>query len=87
MPFGERPLIVLGAGKRPAPPGTSDEVWAQMRIEKDGLRIDLSRLSNNSRFVLDPQSTHAIHMENPQLVARSIEEVLTAVSTGARLRP
>jgi pimeloyl-ACP methyl ester carboxylesterase len=87
VPFEDRPLIVLAAGKRPAPPGTSDELWAQMRIEKDGQRIDLSRLSNNSKFVLDPQSTHAIHLDNPQLVARSIREVLTAVSTGARLMP
>jgi pimeloyl-ACP methyl ester carboxylesterase len=87
VPFGERPLIVLAAGKRPAPPGTSDELWAQMRIEKDGQRIDLSRLSNNSKFVLDPLSAHAIHMDNPQLVARSIKEVLTAASTGAHLLP
>ncbi len=87
VPFGERPLIVLAAGKRPAPPGTADELWAQMRIEKDGQRIDLSRLSNNSRFVLDPLSTHAIHLDNPQLVARSIKEVLAAVSTGTRLVP
>jgi pimeloyl-ACP methyl ester carboxylesterase len=87
VPFGDRPLIVLAAGKRPAPPGTSDELWAQMRIEKDGQRIDLSRLSNNSKFVLDPLSTHAIHLDNPQLVARSIREVLTAVSTRARLVP
>jgi pimeloyl-ACP methyl ester carboxylesterase len=87
VPFGERPLIVLAAGKRSAPPGTSDELWAQMRIEKDGQRIDLARLSNNSKFVLDPLSTHAIHTDNPQLVARSIMEVLTAVSTGARLAP
>lgn len=87
VPFGDRPLIVLAAGKRPPPPGTSDTLWAPMRIEKDGQRIDLSRLSNNSKFVLDPLSTHAIHLDNPQLVARSIEEVLTAVSTRARLKP
>lgn len=39
-----------------------------MRIEKDGQKIDLSRLSNNSKFVLDPLSSHAIHLDNPQLV-------------------
>jgi pimeloyl-ACP methyl ester carboxylesterase len=86
-PLGERPLIVLAAGKRPAPPGTSDSLWAQLRVEKDGQRIDLSRLSSNSRFVLDPASSHAIHLDNPQLVARAIEEVLRAVATGAHLVP
>jgi pimeloyl-ACP methyl ester carboxylesterase len=86
-PLGQRPLIVLAAGRRPAPPGTSEELWAQLRVEKDGQRIDLSRLSSNSKFVLDPSSGHAIHKDNPQLVARAIEEVLAALSKGARLAP
>jgi len=86
-PLGKRPLIVLAAGKRPPPPGTSDELWAQLRVEKDGQRIDLSRLSSNSKFVLDPSSGHNIQNDNPQLVARSIEEVLAAWSKGVRLVP
>jgi pimeloyl-ACP methyl ester carboxylesterase len=87
VPLGVTPLIVLAAGKRPPPPGTSDELWSQLRVEKDGLRIDLSRLSENTKFVLDPASGHAIHADNPQLVARSIEDVLAAASRGARLTP
>ena len=87
VPLGSRPLIVLAAGKRPPPPGTSEELWTQLRVEKDGLRIDLSRLSSNSKFVLDPSSGHNIHTENPQLVARSIEDVLAAISKGIPLAP
>jgi len=87
QPLGDRPLIVLAAGKRSMPPGTSEELWAQLRVEKDGQRIDLSRLSNNSRFILDPASTHAIQTDNPQLVARAIEEVLEALKKGLRLVP
>ena len=86
-PLGNRPLIVLAAGKGPPPPGTSEELWAQLRVEKDGQRIDLSRLSSNSKFVLDPSSGHNIHKDNPQLVARAIEEVLAALSKGVRLAP
>ncbi len=86
-PLGNRPLIVLGAGKRPAPPGTSEELWTQLRVEKDGQKIDLSRLSSNTKFVLDPSSGHGIPTDNPQLVARSIEEVLKAASKGVRLIP
>jgi pimeloyl-ACP methyl ester carboxylesterase len=82
--LGDRPLIVLAAGKRPAPPGTADSLWNRLRVEKDGQKIDLSRLSKNSKFVLDPSSTHNIHGDNPQLVARSIEEVLAAGSTSRR---
>jgi pimeloyl-ACP methyl ester carboxylesterase len=84
-PLGNRPLIVLAAGKRPAPPGTSDELWSQLRVEKDGQRIDLARLSRNSKFILDPSSRHEIQIDNPQLVARAIDEVLEAVSKGNRL--
>lgn len=86
-PLGKRPLIVLAAGRRPAPPGTSEDLWTQLRVEKDGQQIDLSRLSSNSKFVLDPSSSHAIHIDNPQLVARAIEEVLAAASKGVRLAP
>jgi len=35
QPFGDHPLIVLGAGKRPPPPGTSDELWKTLRQEKE----------------------------------------------------
>lgn len=81
----ERPLIVLAAGKRPAPPGTADELWSQLRV--DGQRIDLARRSRNSKFILDPSSGHQLPSENPKLVARAVEEVVEAVSKGIRLAP
>jgi len=86
-PLGNRPLIVLAAGIRPPPPGTPDSLWAWLRVEKDGQKVDLSRLSGNSRFLLDPASTHALHVDDPELVARAIQDVLTAAVTGARLGP
>jgi pimeloyl-ACP methyl ester carboxylesterase len=85
VPFGDRPLIVLAAGKRPAPPGTADTLWNRLRVEKDGQKIDLSRLSRNSRFVLDPSSTHNIQIDDAPLVARAIEVVLEAVAKGTSL--
>jgi len=84
-PLGNRPLIVLGAGKRPKPPGTSDEKWKELRHERDALVQDLAHLSRNSKFVLDPSSSHAIHHDNPELVARAIKEVLEAASKGVPL--
>jgi pimeloyl-ACP methyl ester carboxylesterase len=86
-PLGKRPLIVLAAGRGSRPPGTSEELWAQLRVEKDGQKIDLSRLSSNARFVLDLSSGHAIQIANPQLVARAIEDVLAAASRGVSLTP
>lgn len=86
-PLGKRPLIVLAAGRGSRPPGTSDDLWAQLRVEKDGQKIDLSRLSSNSRFILDPSSSHAIQINNPQLVLRAIEDVLASASKGVPLTP
>lgn len=84
-PLGDRPLIVLHAGKRPPPPGTSEEFWNNLRQEKDDQGMDLARLSRNSKFVRDPLSGHNIHVDNPQLVARSIEEVVEVARKGTRL--
>jgi cyanophycinase len=87
QPLGQRPLIVLGAGKRPAPPGTSEEFAQQLRELRDRNVRDLARLSGNAKFILDPTSGHSIHTDNPQLGARAIEEVVAAVSSGGKLVP
>lgn len=83
-PLGDRPLIVLGAGKRPPPPGTSDSLWGVLRRERDQQVRDLTGLSRNSRFVLDTASSHAIQQDNPSVVARAIQEVLEAVTRHRR---
>lgn len=84
-PLGDRPLIVLHAGKRPAPPGTSEQFWKHLTQEKDDEGMDLARLSRNSKFVRDPLSGHNIHVDNPTLVANAIEEVVTAAIKGTKL--
>nr|AHZ45555.1 alpha/beta hydrolase fold protein [uncultured bacterium] len=84
-PLGDRPLIVLHAGKRPPPPGTSEEFWTNLKQEKDDQGMDLARLSRNSKFVRDPLSGHNIHVDNPVLVATAIEEVVTAGMKGTKL--
>lgn len=72
-PLGDRPLIVLGAGKRPPPPGTSDSLWGVLRRERDEQVLDLASLSRNSKFVLDSASSHAMQQDNPGLVAHAIQ--------------
>ena len=75
-PFGARPLIVIGAGKRLQPPGTSNEQWVQMRTARDRRVEALTRLSTNSRFILDPASSHNIQSDNPGIVATAIQDLL-----------
>ncbi len=83
-PLGDRPLIVIGAGKRTQPPGTSAEEWTAMRDARDAQVKGLSKLSSHSKFILDPASRHNVERDNPELVARAIEELVKEVSLGRR---
>jgi pimeloyl-ACP methyl ester carboxylesterase len=86
-PLGNRPLIVLAAARpSPAPPGLSDDAWNELQRERPEQVADLARLSGNSKLVRDPSSGHRIHVDNPELVARAIEEVMTAALNGVRVR-
>jgi pimeloyl-ACP methyl ester carboxylesterase len=83
--FGDRPLIVIGAGKRAQPPGTSTEKWLEMRSSRDSRVKELSKLSRNSKFILDPMSGHNIEHDNPKLVAEAIQELVNKLSPGRKL--
>lgn len=85
--LGGRPLVVLAAGKRTKPPGTSDELWNEIVKEKEEQVRALTQLSNNSKFFQDPESGHAMQNDNPKLVARSIEEVIQAILKKSKLSP
>lgn len=85
-PLGNRPLIVLGAGRRPQPPGTPDDLWKELKQEKDEQIRDLGTLSGNSKVIFDPSSGHALHADNPRLVAQAIREVLEALVNKTQLQ-
>src|SRR6185503_9796460 len=71
--LGSLPLIILGAGIRQQPPGTPDEQWKELRKERDEQIQGLTILSDNSKFILDPKSSHSIQNDDPDIVARSIQ--------------
>jgi pimeloyl-ACP methyl ester carboxylesterase len=83
--LGERPLIILGAGIRKQPPGTPDEQWQVIRKERDELVQGLIDLSSNSKYVLDPQSGHNIHYDNPTIIAKAIETVIKAIESKQKI--
>jgi pimeloyl-ACP methyl ester carboxylesterase len=80
---------VLAAGKSSIRPSsdTPPELLNELQQEKDDQKADLARLSRNAKLVRDPSSGHHIHVDNPELVARSIEEVIQAALKGTRLSP
>ena len=83
--LGNRPLVVIGAGKRNQPPGTPDEQWKELRTERDQQIQELTQLSSNSKFILDPKSGHLIHYDNPEMVAQAIEMVTQAIISKTKL--
>jgi pimeloyl-ACP methyl ester carboxylesterase len=83
--LGGRPLIILGAGIRQQPPGTPDEQWKELRNERDKQIQDLIILSNNSKFILDPKSSHSIQNDNPEIVAKSIQMVIHSITSKTKL--
>jgi len=80
-----RPLIILGAGIRQQPPGTSDEQWKGLRNERDKQIQDLTILSINSKFILDPKSSHSIQNDNPEIVAKSIQMIINSITSKTKL--
>jgi pimeloyl-ACP methyl ester carboxylesterase len=83
--LGSRPLVILGAGIRKQPPGTPDEQWKELRSERDKQVQDLTILSGNARFILDPESSHAIQNDNPEVVVKSIQMVINSIVSKTRL--
>ena len=83
--LGSRPLIILGAGIRKQPPGTPDEQWKELRSERDKQIQGLTILSNNSKFILDPKSSHSIQNDNPEIVAKSIQLVINSITSKTKL--
>jgi len=86
QPFGDRPLFVLAAGKRPPPPGMTEDSYRDIRRAIDQDRVDAAHLSRNSKFVLDVNSGHNIQLDDPQAVAEAVTEVVEAVKSHTKLK-
>ena len=79
------PLIIVGAGKRNPPPGTSEDQWKTLRSERDSQIQELTSLSSNSKFIPDPQSGHSIHIDHPEIVVQAINDVISAYRNDKKL--
>jgi pimeloyl-ACP methyl ester carboxylesterase len=87
QPFGDRPLFVLAAGKRPPPPGMTEDEYKEIRRAIDQDRVEAAHLSHNSKFVLDTNSGHDIQIDDPEAVVEAVEQVVTAVKNHTKLNP
>jgi pimeloyl-ACP methyl ester carboxylesterase len=81
--FGNMPLIVLTRG-RGGYDGRKDSV--QLENERLGAQKDLTHLSTNSKQVIDMNSGHNIHVEDPAVVISAIKEVFVAATKHSHLK-
>lgn len=74
--LGDMPLVVLVAGNREQPPGTTDSFWSQLKAERDVQGSDLVRLSSRGVLLRAERSGHNVQTDEPDLVVKAIKMVL-----------
>jgi pimeloyl-ACP methyl ester carboxylesterase len=79
--LGNIPLIVLSKGNGGFS-GVADS--AQLEQQRLALQDDLARLSTNSKHIIDKNSGHNIHLEDPPTVILAIKEVIEAAAHPGR---
>ncbi|HEY4325041.1 MAG TPA: alpha/beta hydrolase [Mucilaginibacter sp.] len=81
--LGNKPLIVLTRGDG----GYNGRVdSAEMENERLMLQEDLTHLSTNSKHLIDKNSGHNIHIEDPAFVIDAIRQVYDAVVNRSKLK-
>ena len=77
--LGDRPLIVLTAGKywKPDDPVAAKEIAAFHEVWIHELQSDLANLSDDGKQLIVQSSDHAMPEQAPQAIASAVKEVVT----------
>ena len=80
--LGNIPLIVITRGK-----GGYDGRKDSLELETERLQLqkELTNLSTNSKFIIDQNSGHNIHLEDPETVIDAIRQVYYAAKQNKKL--
>ena len=81
--LGNIPLIVISKGNGDYS-GLPDS--AELENQRLELQEELTHLSTNSRHIVDKNSGHNIHLEDPATVINAIKEVIYAYRTNTKLK-
>jgi pimeloyl-ACP methyl ester carboxylesterase len=77
--FGDKPVLVLTAGKFPAIPGIpSNDVQSFQNRWTNELQPQLAQLSTRGKQLVVADSTHMIPMERPAAVVEAVREIVQA---------
>jgi pimeloyl-ACP methyl ester carboxylesterase len=90
--LGDRPLVVLTAGKsvdaKDLPKGVSQQEMQEFqKVWMNELQVKLAQLSTHGKQIVVPDSTHMIPLERPDAVISAVREVCEAVKTTAGTKP
>ncbi len=81
--LGDIPLVVIMKGK-----GNYSGLPDSVELEKQriDLQQDLANLSTNSKLIMDKNSGHNIHLEDPVTVIDAIKQVINSYETHTKLK-
>ena len=82
--LGDKPLIVLTAGKKPAAGtlGLTEKDWDEyQRVWADDLQLRLARLSSRGKRELVEDSGHDIPSERPDAIVNAVREIQGQISS------
>ena len=86
--LGDKPLIVLIAGKRDQrPPNIAVEEWQRICDEKIEQKRRFALLSSNSRIIMDKNAGHHIQLDDPEAVVSAIQTTRAAAQQQRKLAP
>lgn len=90
--LGDRPLVVLTAGKevdlKDLPKGVSkQEMDDFQKVWMNELQVQLAQLSTHGKQIVVPDSTHMIPLERPDAVISAVRDVCEAVKSPAGTKP
>jgi len=77
-PIGDLPLIVLTRGN---PDGSREEETVRKQLQRE-----LTQLSTNGKQVIATESGHHIYADQPELVIKSVEELVVLVREKQRMQ-
>jgi pimeloyl-ACP methyl ester carboxylesterase len=84
--LGDLPLVVLTAGSRFPMSGMSEKTQNAFHDTRFALQAELAMLSTNSDQRVSPRAGHYIQLDDPDAVVTAIEDVVTSVRDGTRVR-
>jgi pimeloyl-ACP methyl ester carboxylesterase len=80
--FGDKPLIVLTAGRGVLGVPAQDKDWAELQgIWINQLQVQLAKLSTRSKRIMVADSDHMIPFERPDTIISAVREVFAATQS------